>query len=124
MKLRGLLIFLCFAALPLAATAAWEPVMADSLICDPAGRVCFQGRIDFEPNQKVIEIRGRLTRTAGPGMLVFEFTGETPLNEAVFHSADVPVRGNYSESISHKFGPPYSNQTHWSLYRISFRPTP
>lgn len=110
-------------ALPQESSAAWEPVLEQGSVCDTSDRVCFQGSIDFDPNKKVIEIRGRLYKTAGEGVLTFEFTGETPLGENVFHPATVNIQGRYSESISHKLGPPYSNQTDWSLYRLTFTPT-
>lgn len=120
MKAHGLFLFLSLLLFPGLAPAAWEPVLPSTTACDTTNRVCFDGRIDFEANRKIIEIRGRLSKTASGGKLLFEFTGETPQGEAVFHSTEVPIRGQYNESISHKFGPPYSNRTNWSLYRITF----
>lgn len=119
---RGLLCTAFLLTLPLSALAAWETLHSSSSICDTDNQVCLQTTILFESNSKVIEIRGRLHRTAGPGTLTFEFFGTTPLGEQVYHASSTEVRGRYSESISHKFGPPYSNRTAWALHRITFRP--
>lgn len=119
--IRGGLCFL-FWLFSFPATAAWETILSTSSICDQQGRVCLQGTIRFESNSKIMEIQARLHRTAGPGTLTFEFFGTTPLDEQVYHSTSVDIRGRYNESISHKVGPPYSNRTRWSLSRIIFEP--
>lgn len=117
-----LLVILILAGLAEPTWSAREPVLEYGSICDTGNRVCFQGRIDFDPNKKIIEVQGRLYKTAGAGVLTFEFTGETPLNEHVFHPTTVKIQGRYNESISHKLGPPFSNRTDWSLYRLTFTP--
>jgi len=106
---------------PLSATAAWKTVHSSSSTCDQDEKVCLQSTIRFESNSKIMEIRGHLHRTAGPGTLTFEFFGTTPLGEQVYHASSVDVRGRYNESISHKFAPPYSNRTEWTLNRITFQ---
>lgn len=117
---RGFYCFVWLFSMP--ALAAWETILSTSSICDQEEQVCLQSNIRFEPNSKVMDIRGRLYKTAGPGTLTFEFFGTTPLNEQVYHSTSVHIRGRYNESIAHKIGPPYSNRTSWSLSRIVFEP--
>lgn len=119
--IRGGIYFL-FWLFSTPALAAWDTILSTSSICDPDGLVCLQSTIRFESNSKIMEIEGRLYRTAGPGTLTFEFFGTTPLDEQVYHSTSVQIHGRYNESISHKIGPPYSNRTQWSLNRIVFEP--
>lgn len=111
--------FLLLFSLP--ALAAWQTIHSSSSLCDQDGLVCFQSDIRYKSNSKIMEIRGNLYRTAGPGTLTFEFFGITPLGERVYHSTSVEVRGRYSESIYHKLGPPYSNRTQWTLNRVTFQ---
>ncbi|MGQ9424579.1 hypothetical protein ACXYTJ_01365 [Gilvimarinus sp. F26214L] len=103
-----------------AGNAAWEPVLRFSSLCDVDNQVCLEGRIDFDPNSKIIEIDARQFQSAGSGLLTFHFVGTTPLGEQVYHSSAVELRGRYGERISHKFGPPYSNRTQWTLNRLTF----
>jgi len=47
----------------------------------------------------------------------------TPIDERVWHSAFGEIKGKPNEIIYIKIGPPFSNQTEWTLEDIRFTPS-
>ena len=97
-------------------------IFYDSAACDFHNRVCGNFRITHSRNDNIIEIRGRTSKPAGAGDLVFHFQGITPLNETIEHQIMINLKGRYNEIVSAKFKPPLSNETEWSLKTFVFEP--
>ena len=118
-----LILFLTWQlALPSTASAISREIARGRSICDITETACLDGTITWYLNRKMITIEGRMKRKISPGKMVYRFSGYLATGEQVFHAHKFTIRGKRGEIIDERLKPPYSNQTIWSLNRVTYIP--
>ena len=113
-------IALCFLLLPSTTLpAASEFLVKNSDICDAEGTMCIRGTLVYRPDSRIMELRGRVKGSPGPGWVRILFRGSWRGNLAssVF---EFPIRGRNSEIIDRKYIPDNPAVRHWRILNIAF----
>ena len=122
MKLRRAIGLLFLASLLPGGVAASrvEYLAQNQLICDEYNEFCLAGTLSFQPNPRLIRLRGRVRRAPGPGLLRITLIGYTRQGFRRLSPLEVRVRGNVTEIINHKMVPDFPEAESWSVQFVEF----
>ncbi|MEE4163363.1 MAG: hypothetical protein V2I25_12730 [Woeseiaceae bacterium] len=110
---------------PAAESGPRERITAvNSTLCDTENRVCLRGTLTYYANPRLVELRSRVLRASGPGLVTLRLAGENALGETRYTTLDVRIRGRYSEIVNHKLVTDHPDVEQWRLESIRFRPDP
>src|SRR5210317_843102 len=70
------------------------------LFCDDTERVCLRGTLSYRTNPRLLELRSRVQRAVGPGLLKIRLVGENADGHARRTTIEVRIRGHYSEIVN------------------------
>jgi len=113
--------------LPAAALLAALPVFGDytppglrflvrgEKICDTSGALCVQASITWEPNDRLLELYGRVTASTEPGTLWIVFRGHQRDGTVRYTEMRIPLKGRYSEIARDKIIPDWPEIDDWAV---------
>ena len=89
-------------------------------LCDRDNKVCVRGTLIYDKNPQLLQLRSRVIRASGPGVLRFRVVGQNELGHVRRATLEVEIRGRSSEIVSTKMIPDAPDVDEWSLEVISF----
>jgi hypothetical protein len=92
------------------------------LFCDDTERVCLRGTLSYRTNPRLLELRSRVQRAVGPGLLKIRLVGENADGHARRTTIEVRIRGHYSEIVNAKLITDHPDVYSWQLDSINFEP--
>lgn len=118
----GRLAALALGCLPAAVAGPLLYVERGGLLCDTAETVCLRGTLTYQPNERLLRLRGRVQFAPGPGELRILMTGENRRGDRRYAPMEITLRGKYSEIVDFKMIPDHPDVDAWQIDRISFAP--
>ena len=91
-------------------------------LCDRDNKVCVRGTLWFDSNPQLLQLRSRVTRASGPGLLRLRVVGQNELGHVRRATIEVEIRGRPSEIVNTKMIPDAPDVYAWELEVISFVP--
>ena len=95
----------------------------NATLCDRDDLVCVRGTLTYESNPRLFELRSRVVRASGPGLLRFRVVGQNNLGHVRRATIEVEIRGRPSEIVNTRMIPDWPDVSEWELEAISFVPT-
>ena len=92
----------------------------DERVCDVDGVFCLKGTLSYESNPRLLQLRARVQKSPGPGLLRIRLEGKNRQGYSRYSLLEVRVRGNYSEIINHKMIPDHPDALAWVVYGVEF----
>ncbi len=124
MRIRPAAFLLCLFAATALAGPSERVTGSNSSMCDAERKVCLRGSITYFSNPRLLELRSRVQRASGPGLIVFRLTGENRDGHLRRTSIEVRIRGRYSEIVSSRLITDHPDVDSWTLESIQFTPGP
>ena len=92
----------------------------DERVCDIDEVFCLKGTLSYESNPRLLQLRARVQKSPGPGLLRIRLEGKNRQGFSRYTLLEVRVRGNYSEIINHKMIPDHPDVEGWVVERVLF----
>jgi hypothetical protein len=92
--------------------------------CDSEGQVCLRGTLSYYANPRLLELRSRVQKAEGPGLLRIRLVGQNSDGHTRRTVLEVRIRGRYSEIVNNKLITDHPDVAAWQLESISFEPGP
>lgn len=117
------IILLSLFAVPAAMAGPSETIVGkNALFCDEQDRVCLRGTLTYHANPRLLELRSRVQRTVGPGLLKIRLVGENADGHIRRTTIELRIRGQYSEIVNTRLITDHPDVYSWELDSISFEP--
>jgi hypothetical protein len=97
-------------------------LLRNSTLCDDRERLCIEASVTWEPNERLVELYGRVKATARPGVFVIVLVGHARDGTARYAEMRVPLEGRYSEIARHKMIPDWPEVQDWAIDHARFEP--
>ena len=94
----------------------------NALFCDDGNSVCLRGTLTYRSNPRVLDLRSRVQRATGPGLLKIRLVGENADGHLRRTTIEVEIRGDYSEIVNTRLITDHPDVYSWELDSISFEP--
>lgn len=94
----------------------------NSALCDNEKRVCLRGTLSYYRNPRLLELRSRVQRAEGPGLVKIRVVGENADGHVRRTTLEVRIRGRYSEIVNSKLITDHPDVDSWRLESITFEP--
>jgi hypothetical protein len=94
----------------------------NAVFCDDGNRVCLRGTLTYYANPRLLELRCRVQRATGPGLLRIRLVGRNGDGHARRTTLEVRVEGRYSEIVDTKLITDHPDVYHWELDSVGFEP--
>ena len=121
MRLNTLAVLLCiFAATTTVAGPSETLIGKNELFCDEDERVCLRGTLTYHANPRLLELRSRVQRAEGPGLLKIRLVGQNADGHTRRTTVEVRIRGDYSEIVNTRLITDHPDVYSWELDSISF----
>ncbi len=108
---------------PLALAEPSETIIGkNALFCDDDDRVCLRGTLTYRSNPRLLDLRSRVQRATGPGLLKIRLVGENADGHTRRATLEVEIRGHYSEIVNARLVTDHPDVYSWALDSIGFEP--
>ena len=94
----------------------------NELFCDDGNSVCLRGTLTYRSNPRMLDLRSRVQRATGPGVLKIRLVGENADGHIRRTTIEVEIRGNYSEIVNTRLITDHPDVYSWKLDSIGFEP--
>ena len=94
----------------------------NTLFCDDANSVCLRGTLTYRSNPRMLDLRSRVQRATGPGLLKSRLVGENADGHTRRTTIEIEIRGDYSEIVNTRLITDHPDVYSWELDSISFEP--
>ena len=81
-----------------------------------------RGTLTYYSNPRLLELRSRVVRATGPGLLRIRVVGQNALGHVRYATVEVQIRGRPSEIVNSRMIPDWPDVNNWELDDISFIP--
>jgi len=123
MRLNTLAVLVCiFAATTTVAGPSETLIGRNALFCDGDERVCLRGTLTYHANPRLLELRSRVQRAEGPGLLKIRLVGQNADGHTRRTTLEVQIRGDYSEIVNTRLITDHPDVYSWQVDSISFEP--
>ena len=123
MRLIPLAALVCiFAASTTVAGPSETLIGKNELFCDEGERVCLRGTLTYHANPRLLELRSRVQRAEGPGLLKIRLAGQNADGHTRRTILEVRIRGDYSEIVNTRLITDHPDVYSWQVDSISFEP--
>ncbi|MEL7448376.1 MAG: hypothetical protein AAFN78_04160 [Pseudomonadota bacterium] len=95
-------------------------VSPNQLICAAGGSACVRGSLSYSANQRIVELRSRVTQASGPGMFRIWLYGENYQGYPRRAVLEVPIRGVRSEIVNLRIIPDAPDVEVWVIQSVEF----
>jgi hypothetical protein len=92
----------------------------DGLLCDDNHAVCLRAWLSYEPNPRLLRLRGRVQSATGPGLLKIILAGTNRNGDRRYTPMEIRLRGRYSEIVDYKMIPDHPDVDNWQIDTVSF----
>ena len=124
MRKHAHVLGLVLLSIGLAAVAGPRERLTDSNaeLCDEKQQVCLRGTLSYRSNPRLLELRARVLKASGPGLLRIRVVGENLDGFTRRTTMEIQIRGNYSEIVNHRLITDHPDVDDWRLEKIFFSP--
>jgi hypothetical protein len=123
MRELSVAVLLGLIAVPAASAGPSETIIGkNALFCDDGNSVCLRGTLTYRSNPRMLDLRSRVQRATGPGLLKIRLVGENADGHTRRTTIEVEIRGNYSEIVNTRLITDHPDVYSWELDSISFEP--
>lgn len=123
MRISLLAILLSLVSASAAIAGPSETIIGKNvLFCDDGNSVCLRGTLTYGSNPRMLELRSRVQRATGPGVLKIRLIGENADGHTRRTTIEVRIRGHYSEIVNTRLITDHPDVYSWQLDSISFEP--
>lgn len=120
MRSTAIILGLCLA---LAADASQlQYIKRNARLCDDNDDFCMNGTISYRANPRLIEVRGRVQRAPGPGLLQIRLLGANRQNHVRRALVEIRLRGRNSEIVRHQMIADAPDVYRWTFDSMTYRP--
>jgi hypothetical protein len=121
MRLNPLATILCiFVASTTIAGPSETLIGKNALFCDADERVCLRGTLTYYANPRLLDLRSRVQRAEGPGLLMIRLVGRNADGHTRRTILEVRIRGDYSEIVNTRLITDHPDVYSWQIDSISF----
>ena len=114
--------FLCLLLISAPALAGRTNFLVrNDYICEPEETMCIRGTLYYQPDSRVLRLRGRVFRAPGPGWVRILFRGSRD-GQLASSVMEFPIRGAYSEIIDFRYIPDNPAVRYWRILDVRFEP--
>lgn len=92
----------------------------NALFCDDNDQVCLRGTLSYYGNPRLLDLRSRVQRAQGPGVLKIRLVGQNTDGHTRRTTLEVRIRGHYSEIVNDRLITDHPDVYSWRLDSISF----
>ena len=118
-----IVLLLSLSAVPAATAGPSETIIGkNAVFCDDQDRVCLRGTLTYHANPRLLDLRSRVQRAVGPGVLKIRLVGENADGHTRRTTIEVRIRGDYSEIVNSRVITDHPDVYSWELDSISFEP--
>jgi hypothetical protein len=123
MRELSVAVLLGLIAVPAASAGPSETIIGkNALFCDDGNSVCLRGTLTYRSNPRMLDLRSRVQRATGPGLLKIRLVGENADGHLRRTTIEVEIRGDYSEIVNTRLITDHPDVYSWELDSISFEP--
>ena len=123
MWFRVLVLLSCLLAGPAATAGPSETIIGkNAVFCDDRDLVCLRGTLTYRANPRLLDLRSRVQRAVGPGLLKIRLVGENADGHTRRTTIEVRIRGDYSEIVNTRLITDHPDVDSWALDSIGFEP--
>lgn len=94
----------------------------NAVFCDDGNRVCLRGTLTYYANPRLLELRSRVQRAEGPGLLSIRLVGQNTDGYTRRTTLEVRIDGHYSEIVNSKLITDHPDVYRWKIDSVSFTP--
>jgi hypothetical protein len=94
----------------------------NAVFCDDSNSVCLRGTLTYRSNPRMLDLRSRVQRATGPGLLKIRLVGENADGHTRRTTIELEIRGNYSEIVNTRLITDHPDVDSWEVDSISFEP--
>jgi hypothetical protein len=94
----------------------------NAVFCDDGNSVCLRGTLTYRSNPRMLDLRSRVQRATGPGLLKIRLVGENADGHTRRTTIELEIRGNYSEIVNTRLITDHPDVDSWTVDSISFEP--
>ena len=116
----ALLLFPAWAAA--SAAPGLRFLVRSETVCDADRILCLEASVTWEPNERLIQLYGRVEATARPGDFVLVFKGHARHGVVRYTEMRVTLDGKYSEIAREKMIPDWPEIEDWAFDHARFEP--
>ena len=110
-------------AAPAANAGPTETIIGkNALFCDDANSICLRGTLTYRSNPRMLDLRSRVQRATGAGVLKIRLVGQTTDGHTRRTTIELKIRGNYSEIVNTRLITDHPDVDSWEVDSISFEP--
>ena len=122
--LAGCVIGAIFATIAVGANAGPSETIIgkNALFCDDNDRVCLRGTLSYRANPRMLDLRSRVQKASGPGLLKIRLVGENADGHTRRTTIEVKIRGRHSEIVNTRLITDHPDVYRWEVDSISFEP--
>lgn len=92
------------------------------LFCDEGNSVCLRGTLTYRSNPRMLDLRSRVQRANGPGLLKIRLVGENADGHVRRTTIELAIRGHYSEIVNTRLITDHPDVDSWKVDSIAFEP--
>lgn len=123
MRYLVLVVLLSLLAVPAAMAGPSETIIGkNAVFCDDQDLVCLRGTLTYRSNPRLLDLRSRVQRAVGPGLLKIRLVGENADGHTRRTTIEVRIRGDYSEIVNTRLITDHPDVDSWALDSIGFEP--
>jgi hypothetical protein len=125
MRLLSVAAVLCLLTVSESLAGPRETIIGrNASFCDNEQHVCLRGTLTYYVNPRLLELRSRVQKADGPGLLRIRLVGQNADGHTRRTVLEVRIRGRYSEIVNNKLITDHPDVDAWQLESISFEPGP
>ena len=118
-------VVLCLLTVPMSLAGPRETIIGENTVfCDSERLVCLRGTLSYYSNPRLLELRSRVQKADGQGLLKIRLVGDNANGHTRRTVLEVRIRGRYSEIVNSKLITDHPDVDTWRLESISFEPGP
>lgn len=123
MRHRVATVLLAFLGASTAIAGPVETIIGKNvLFCDDGMSACLRGTLTYRSNPRMLDLRSRVQRATGPGVLKIRLVGENADGHTRRTTIEVRIRGHYSEIVNTRLITDHPDVYSWAVDSISFEP--
>ena len=125
MRLLAVAVVLCLLTVSGSLAGPRETIIGkNASFCDGERHVCLRGTLTYYANPRLLELRSRVQKADGPGLLRVRLVGQNTDGHTRRTVLEVRIRGRYSEIVNTKLITDHPDVDAWQVEAISFEPGP
>ena len=123
MRGRMAILLILLGMAPAAALASRTLYLAENEpICDVEEKICIDGTLGYDVNDRLLWLKGRVRATTVPGTLTITVKGANRLGHVRYAPMEIELEGKASEIVDFRMIPDHPDVYAWHIDHIVYEP--